>query len=165
MSRKGPEKRPRGTGKAKTARIQKAGQPELARSGSGAEPTPVTTYLGKADLEFFKDLLIKKRMQLQSSVDKLSQSVSEAGRSGEHSTLSQHPGEAASGSYENSLNLNFVQETADLLKSIDLSLAKIRDLTYGVCEECHKNIPKKRLRFIPHTRLCVDCQHRSEESS
>ena len=35
------------------------------------------------------------------------------------------------------------------VEEIDLALAKIKEGTYGVCEQCHNTIPKERLRAIP----------------
>jgi DnaK suppressor protein len=44
------------------------------------------------------------------------------------------------------------------IEEIDLALAKIKDGTYGVCEQCHNTIPKERLRALPYAALCVQCK-------
>jgi DnaK suppressor protein len=44
------------------------------------------------------------------------------------------------------------------VEEIDIALAKIKDGTYGVCEQCHNNIPKERLRALPYAALCVQCK-------
>ena len=44
------------------------------------------------------------------------------------------------------------------VEEIDLALLKIKDGTYGVCEQCHNTIPKERLRALPYAALCVQCK-------
>ena len=35
---------------------------------------------------------------------------------------------------------------------------------FGVCEECGKQIPKKRLLIVPEATLCVSCQRELEKT-
>jgi RNA polymerase-binding transcription factor DksA len=44
------------------------------------------------------------------------------------------------------------------VEEIDIALDKIKDGTYGVCEQCHNTIPKERLRALPYAALCVQCK-------
>jgi len=44
------------------------------------------------------------------------------------------------------------------VEEIDLALAKMKEGTYGVCEQCHNTIPKERLRALPYAALCVQCK-------
>ena len=46
----------------------------------------------------------------------------------------------------------------NMLSSIDEALRKIEDGTYGVCEWCSKNIPKKRLDALPEATMCTGCR-------
>lgn len=48
------------------------------------------------------------------------------------------------------------------LKEIDDALARVKDKTYGICEECGEKIPAARLKVLPFTRVCVDCKSRLE---
>lgn len=49
------------------------------------------------------------------------------------------------------------------LSSIDIALDKIKEGTYGLCEECGEDINKKRLKVIPFTRHCIECQAEIEK--
>jgi DnaK suppressor protein len=42
------------------------------------------------------------------------------------------------------------------------ALEKIKDGTYGVCEECGKEIEAERLDAMPVTSLCIECKKREE---
>lgn len=56
--------------------------------------------------------------------------------------------------------------TTDLLKDrewiekteISAALDRIKNGTYGICENCDDAIPNKRLQALPHAKYCVDCQ-------
>jgi DnaK suppressor protein len=48
------------------------------------------------------------------------------------------------------------------LQSIDQALARIEEGTYGICESCEGEITAERLRAMPFTRLCVQCQSERE---
>lgn len=37
------------------------------------------------------------------------------------------------------------------------ALNRLREGTYGVCEDCRAAIPFDRLSAIPETRACIDC--------
>ena len=49
------------------------------------------------------------------------------------------------------------------VREIDNALLKIKEGTYGVCDECGEPITKKRLKIIPYSNLCINCQSRAEE--
>ncbi len=48
------------------------------------------------------------------------------------------------------------------LFQIEKSLMKMRDGRYGVCDNCDKNIPIARLRALPYSHLCINCQREME---
>lgn len=50
-----------------------------------------------------------------------------------------------------------------LLLDIDEALRKIREGTYGICEECGEEIAEKRLLVLPTATLCVDCKENREK--
>lgn len=49
------------------------------------------------------------------------------------------------------------------IKEIDIALEKIKDGSYGICDECGEPISKRRLELIPYTSLCINCQTHMEE--
>lgn len=48
------------------------------------------------------------------------------------------------------------------LLQIEDALNRIRQGSFGTCEECDCTIPAKRLEIRPEARLCVDCQAEEE---
>lgn len=49
------------------------------------------------------------------------------------------------------------------LQAIEESLEKLREGTYGMCEECGDEIGPRRLKAMPLAKLCVPCQSRLEK--
>jgi DnaK suppressor protein len=50
-----------------------------------------------------------------------------------------------------------IERNALKLNKIDEALKRIKDNTYGLCEDCGEDIPEKRLLFNPYVSTCVDC--------
>jgi len=68
---------------------------------------------------------------------------------------------------ERDREMNFIlngREREKLL-AIDEALERIKDKTYGLCENCEGEIQLGRLKVLPFTRLCVKCQEENEKES
>ncbi len=48
------------------------------------------------------------------------------------------------------------------LTRMDEALRRLREGTYGICEECGTEIDEARLRVAPYAGRCIDCQKRLE---
>lgn len=57
--------------------------------------------------------------------------------------------------YENLLPIEHSLESR--LKDVNNALDKIKKNTYGICEECKKNIEIKRLEIVPEAKRCLKC--------
>lgn len=70
-------------------------------------------------------------------------------------------------SEERDRDINMILSDRDRQKllSIDESLERIRQGTYGICEECELDISEERLKALPFTRLCVSCQADQEKEA
>jgi DnaK suppressor protein len=60
------------------------------------------------------------------------------------------------------VDLALMQMKSETLKKIDQALMRLEEGTYGVCQECEKEIPPPRLRALPFAALCRDCQEEAE---
>ena len=57
--------------------------------------------------------------------------------------------------YDNKLSLEYSLELK--LKDVNNALDKIKNGTYGVCENCGKKIDEKRLLACPEAKTCLNC--------
>lgn len=48
------------------------------------------------------------------------------------------------------------------IEEIEEALERLKEGTYGICRECGRPIPKKRLKVLPFTTLCVNCKEHEE---
>ena len=49
------------------------------------------------------------------------------------------------------------------LAKVEEALERIKKSAYGICEECGKEIPMKRLEALPFAQYCISCQQKLEE--
>lgn len=56
------------------------------------------------------------------------------------------------------------EEHTRVLHKVEAALARIDSGLYGLCETCGEPIPAPRLKAIPWTSHCIDCQERAEKS-
>jgi DnaK suppressor protein len=54
---------------------------------------------------------------------------------------------------------NLAVETSleNQLKDVNDALERIKEGTYGICENCHEEIDIERLKIYPAARVCIKC--------
>ena len=122
--------------------------------------------LNKKALEEFKKLLIKRKEEINEEInhissDTLKQSQKEA--SGDISGYTLHMADVATDNYDRKFSLGLASNERDILYRIDAALQKIKDGSFGFCEECNKPISKIRLKAVPYAKLCIKCQEKNEK--
>ena len=60
------------------------------------------------------------------------------------------------------VNSQLAQTESRELVAIENALQRIREGSYGLCEECGRDIPMTRLQALPYATTCVNCQRQSE---
>lgn len=68
----------------------------------------------------------------------------------------------ASTERERELTLMLGDREREKLSEIEDALERVGDNSYGGCEECGEPIAEDRLRALPFTRVCVECQFKHE---
>ncbi|MDT0159093.1 MULTISPECIES: TraR/DksA C4-type zinc finger protein [Bacillus] len=75
---------------------------------------------------------------------------------GELSSYDNHPGDEGTELYEREKDLALNEHYKLELNNILKALQAIDKGTYGICEVCHKEIPKERLEALPNTTYCKE---------
>lgn len=111
-----------------------------------------------------RELLLERRRVLSGDVRGL-----EAGARGEgteaSASVSSNPMERAADDAERDLSLGRMESQNSEIREIDEALERVRDGSFGVCEECGRAVPAERLEAIPYARRCAACQLKEEEES
>ena len=112
----------------------------------------------KQKLERFRKTLLKTREGILNKAKKLKEDSYTLGTDG-----IQDMADAASNSYNADILMSISDNDLNLLKDIDNALDKIKNGTYGICEECDEKINEKRLEANPVARYCISCKRLMEE--
>lgn len=64
---------------------------------------------------------------------------------------------------ERALNLKLIGRNSFMLKKIDLALIKIKNGSFGICDECDCDIDINRLRARPTATQCITCKEAEEK--
>lgn len=122
----------------------------------------------KADLETYRDVLLSLRQRLTGDVSHLADEALRA-RGGEASgSLSNaplHMADLGTDNFEQEFTLSLLQNQEQALTEIGEALERIRQGSFGRCEECQGPIPKARLQALPYARHCVACARKLQQSS
>lgn len=120
------------------------------------------------DLKYFKELLLKKRAEALNELgyfkdNEMNSTTKEA--SGEHSSYSYHMADQGTDTMEKEKAAFFATHEGRYLYHLERALERIETGTYGICQECGKEISRARLEAVPHARLCIECKSREEQNA
>ncbi|MEK4229829.1 TraR/DksA C4-type zinc finger protein [Solibacillus sp. FSL H8-0538] len=116
------------------------------------------TILTEKQITKLKKMLIEQKSALKGDDNEDEVIVRESLRDStdELSTLDNHPADLATELYEREKDMALKVHSDDELAQVKAALEKIENGTYGVCAECHEDIPYDRLRAIPYTAFCIE---------
>ena len=112
-----------------------------------------------SELEYFKEILQSRQEQIVKNIsgvnDELSQLSSlELNDEGDHASVDN------SSMVESAI----VQQQEQELREINVTLGKISNGDYGICEMCEDPIGFQRLKVKPHAIYCIDCREIVEKT-
>ena len=64
----------------------------------------------------------------------------------------------ASAEEDQRFSMRIMEREQNLLKKVNEALARMKNQTYGICEQCGEDIPYKRLKARPVTTFCIECK-------
>lgn len=142
-------------------RVNKGVTKKTGRSRGGKE---ARAKKEKSDLRAtFMQNILDKRKELERTLEHLLESQKEydVQLSGGDliDELDQAQREISASSY-----YPIIERKTKELRKIDLLIKRMsKEGKFGLCEECGKQIPKKRLLIVPEATLCVSCQRELEK--
>ncbi|HEX6810402.1 MAG TPA: TraR/DksA C4-type zinc finger protein [Planctomycetota bacterium] len=86
----------------------------------------------------------------------------EAGAAGPQAGAVEAQGDAAVVERERGMDLTLLADEAAVLREVAAALERLREGSYGRCEDCGRPIPRLRLAVIPYARRCVGCERQQE---
>ncbi len=115
----------------------------------------------KLDVAKFQEILIEERDRLRSELKRIDDKA--AGRDRLHSQqagqdFDEPGGDAATETVERAQSMAVGASLREQLDEVTAALGKIENGTYGICDNCGKQITKKRLSVLPWATLCKECR-------
>ena len=113
-------------------------------------------YMGKDQLEHFRQILLNWKRELMEEVDRTVHHMQD------EAANFPDPNDRATQESEFGLELRTRDRERKLLKKIDSALKRVEDGSYGYCEETGDEIGLKRLEARPVATLSLEAQERRE---
>jgi DnaK suppressor protein len=112
-----------------------------------------------SELSYFKEILESRKNQINRNIDGVNDELNqlsglELNDEGDHASVNN------SSIVESAIISQQTQE----LREIDVTLGKISNGDYGICEMCEDPIGFQRLKVKPHAIYCIDCREIVEKS-
>jgi len=113
-----------------------------------------------------KKILLNMRDDVKAKVkhiEKDSLRKSQRDASGDLSGYSFHMADVASDNFERDMSLELVANEQELLYKIETAIARLKERSFGKCQECEKEVGMKRLNAVPYAALCIECQEKEDK--
>lgn len=120
--------------------------------------------MNKRQAKKFEKMLLAEREHLVKEMRQIGQDTLESRLSEASSDLISFA-EAGTDNNERETALRLASGESRMLREVDEALERVKDGTYGVCVDCEKPIPVKRLEAFPSAKRCVECKSRYEKES
>lgn len=64
---------------------------------------------------------------------------------------------------DENIDYTLLNRHIERLREVEDALDRLEDGTYGTCEDCGASINLERLKVLPFTTVCVQCQEKREQ--
>lgn len=119
--------------------------------------------MNKRDMKKFEALLMAELAHLSEGIRKIEESTLYETSFENKGDLSSYA-EVGTDNFERETALNIASGESEWLQNVKDALHRIEDRTYGKCEGCKDEIPRKRLEAFPSARYCIACQSEFEKN-
>ncbi len=153
-AKKSPGKKPAG---AKPA-APNAGARRVVLVEAPPRPKPKSPFVKKELAQFRAALMALRTHRIGDKESREQEALKSTGQD----VSVDHMADYGTDNYEQEFTLGILEQDVETIRDIHDALGRIKEGSYGLCEECLKPIARARLRAIPYARLCVDCKMKEE---
>ncbi|MBI2885181.1 MAG: TraR/DksA C4-type zinc finger protein [Candidatus Omnitrophica bacterium] len=123
--------------------------------------------MSKQQLQEFRKRLLDERAKFAGELKTIARKSSKNPRdsSGDLSGYTMHMADMSADTYERELDVNIASSEQTVLYQIEEALKRFEEGTYGICQQCSKPISLSRLKAVPYTELCIECQRTKEHKA
>ena len=114
----------------------------------------------ESELNYFKEILESRKEQIVKNITGVNDELDQL-----NSLELNDEGDHASVNNNSMVESAIVTQQEKELREIQVTLGKIANGDYGICEMCEDPIGFQRLKVKPHAIYCIDCREIVEKSS
>jgi DnaK suppressor protein len=115
--------------------------------------------LQTSELNYFKEILEGRKAQIIKNIVGVNDELDQL-----NSLELNDEGDYASVNNNSMVESAIVHQQEQELREINVTLGKIANGDYGICEMCEDQISFQRLKVKPHAIYCIDCREIVEKS-
>jgi RNA polymerase-binding protein DksA len=118
------------------------------------------------DTERFRTVLLEERKRVADAIEYLH--AENPGSIEDESeeiigSVDNHLAETATVTLDREIDYTLEENSEHVLAAIDAALKRIDEGTYGICQNCGREIGEERLEAVPWATLCIDCKRRERQ--
>ncbi|MGF0334751.1 RNA polymerase-binding protein DksA [Ectopseudomonas toyotomiensis] len=117
---------------------------------------PANDYMNDAQQQFFRELLLTQRAELQARIDEEFTELRQP-------EISSDVADIGAAEEQRQWQLRLLEREKKLLDKIDQALERLARGEYGWCAETGEPIGLKRLLLRPTATLCIEAKERQEQ--
>ena len=141
---------------------QKAVKP--ARAAKPLPEKPAPNGMPRREAAPFYELMKAKQRLLRGDITHMETEAMQRGKQEHAAQDISSFADLGTDNFDQEFTIGLIENEEDALREIELALDRIQEGSYGACETCNKRISKERLRVIPFTRHCIECQRKEEKT-
>lgn len=122
------------------------------------EATPEKNCYSAEELQFFKELILKKREEAIKNLELLNEAVAGSANDVNDTAPTFKTLEEGSNVLSKEENSRLAARQQKFIKDLDAALVRIENKTYGICRVTGKLIPKERLMIVPHATMTIEAK-------
>jgi len=112
-----------------------------------------------SELNYFKEILESRKAQILNNISSVNSELNQL-----NGLELNDEGDHASVNNNSMVESAIVQQQEQELNEINITLTKISNGDYGICEMCEDEIGFQRLKVKPHAIYCIACREIVEKS-
>ncbi|HRK75325.1 MAG TPA: TraR/DksA family transcriptional regulator [Rhodothermales bacterium] len=126
-------------------------------------PKKRVTPFNDEELEYFRQLILKKRAEAQEEVDIMRKLIEDQKEKAEDDTAySYHMADAGTDAMEREKLYLMIARQQKFMGYLERALERITNKTYGICKVTGLPIPKGRLEAVPHTEISIEAKNQQK---
>ena len=124
-----------------------------------SEQPVIQSPFSDSELQYFEELLIKRRTSAKEDIDRLRNQLQDAREQSENDTAySFHMADAGTDAMEREKMYLMMARQQKYVGYLERALDRVRNKTYGICKITGKAITKERLEAVPHTEISIEAK-------